>query len=1189
MGFRRFLPKQRALAAVAVALAASGWLAGAGPLARVDPRLRRHGIMRPDLATLKRWEAHRKAALPRAGAAPSGGMAPAAQGASLPPPATFSLLSYVPSPTLRDQGDCGSCWVWASTGMAEVALNAQYGIVDRLSIEYFQANETGAWACDAGDLTEFCEWYDNAGGSLGANANPGVLVPWSNARGAYADGAVNTYQFASTVPPGAVGVQPGYAGLTLSHATLPTTSGTQSAITAIEAALNAHQAVGFSFYTNFDAANGFDAFWGGQPETSLWYNAYEGGTWNSSDPSWGGHMVMLVGYDSTASTPYWILQNQWGTIPGLRPDGLFLMPMTMDYGAAFTYVDSATGVSSQEDCYAFETLTLATPGNVSPAGAPALPAGALAGADTALAGQVLSLVPAFTAGSPPFSYQWSVTYGGGTAAPGGSAALDLPNDAVPLYGVLDSGWQGATASLTVTNGVGDTTLGPFTLAVAGSVLNPDSGFEAASPAAGWTWLDTTQVDPVQTSGPAFGGTSFALLTGEGLGAGNAGTLTSAPVTLPANPATPVYATYYLEMATSETLPLVLATCALQVVDHNGQVLQVLKTHTNMDVDHLTYQPETFELTALNQGGTVIALQAVWSDPDAATAFRLDDVQVQVDNGSAQPTLAAFAPASGAPGVSVTLTGSHFTGATGVLFGRTHANSITVVSDTEIKAVVPWDGATGPITVTGPAGTITSAAAFHVAPSFISNPASYGYRFGSTLAEMTPVTGAPYTTVKLTGLNFTGATAVTVGGAAATFTVDSNTQITASVPVGVTKGPFVVTTPGGAATTVGDFTVTANLPTLTVAPASATAGSVVTLTGSGFLTATAVTFNNLAAAGFTVASDTSLTAQVPSGPSSGPVAVVTAGGTVTSTGPFTVLAPSLAAPPAGIAGSGLAVTGSGFLDATTLTFNGAAVKGFTVADNSHLTFIIPALAQSGAYTLSVTSPEGTSPGVTCAVTVPPVPATAAFTPASGDVGATVTVNGQYLTGTTAVTLNGVGAPFAVVNDHQITFTVPATASTGVISVTTASGTWTSTQTFYVDIQVAMRQVPDGLLVGVSFPFQVTVKGDPAASVTWSVQEGMLGGMVTVNGLYTAPLQPGLYHVLATSTLDSTVSAVAAVQVHGADISGGAASAQPATVADLATLMAAYGTKAGDPRYNPLADLNGDGVVNDADLALFLEAF
>ena len=45
-----------------------------------------------------------------------------------------------------------------------------------------------------------------------------------------------------------------------------------------------------------------------------------------------------------------------------------------------------------------------------------------------------------------------------------------------------------------------------------------------------------------------------------------------------------------------------------------------------------------------------------------------------------------------------------------------------------------------------------------------------------------------------------------GTAAVSFTVDSDAQVTATVPVGATSGPITVTTGAGTATSVGSFTV-----------------------------------------------------------------------------------------------------------------------------------------------------------------------------------------------------------------------------------------------------------------------------------------------------------------------------------------------------------------------------------------------
>ena len=106
-------------------------------------------------------------------------------------------------------------------------------------------------------------------------------------------------------------------------------------------------------------------------------------------------------------------------------------------------------------------------------------------------------------------------------------------------------------------------------------------------------------------------------------------------------------------------------------------------------------------------------------------------------------------------------------------------------------------------------------------------------------------------------------------AATSFTVDSDTQITATTPahdaglVGVS-----VTTPGGTSTVPGLFTYTAPLPVppviALVLPATGppSGGTIVTITGVGFSGATAVTFGGTPAASFNVDSDVQITATTP---------------------------------------------------------------------------------------------------------------------------------------------------------------------------------------------------------------------------------------------------------------------------------------------------------------------------------------
>jgi hypothetical protein len=160
-----------------------------------------------------------------------------------------------------------------------------------------------------------------------------------------------------------------------------------------------------------------------------------------------------------------------------------------------------------------------------------------------------------------------------------------------------------------------------------------------------------------------------------------------------------------------------------------------------------------------------------------------------------------------------------------------------------------------------------------------------------LTSFAPTSGPVGTAVVLTGTGFMDAstvTAVTFNGTAATFAVNSDTQITATVPAGATTGTIAVTDSEGTATSATPFTVSpATAPTITsFAPTSGPVGTTVVVTGTGLTGATAVTFGGVAAT-FTVDSATQITATVPSGAVSGPIAVTTPAGTGTSTGSFTV--------------------------------------------------------------------------------------------------------------------------------------------------------------------------------------------------------------------------------------------------------------------------------------------------------------
>ena len=79
---------------------------------------------------------------------------------------------------------------------------------------------------------------------------------------------------------------------------------------------------------------------------------------------------------------------------------------------------------------------------------------------------------------------------------------------------------------------------------------------------------------------------------------------------------------------------------------------------------------------------------------------------------------------------------------------------------------------------------------------------------------------------------------------------------------------------------------------------------------------------------------------------------------------------------------------------------------------------------------------------------PAPTISSFSPTSGGVGTSVTINGSNFTGASAVRFNGQSASFSVISSSQITATVPNCSSTGAISVVTSGGTATSSGTFTV---------------------------------------------------------------------------------------------------------------------------------------------
>jgi hypothetical protein len=422
-----------------------------------------------------------------------------------------------------------------------------------------------------------------------------------------------------------------------------------------------------------------------------------------------------------------------------------------------------------------------------------------------------------------------------------------------------------------------------------------------------------------------------------------------------------------------------------------------------------------------------------------------------------PSVSAVSPNRGptAGGTTVTITGSNFNGATQVTFGGTSAASFTVVSATQITATAPAEAAaTVDLVVTSPYGSSSTSSADQYTFADAAAPTVTGLSVSSG-----PLAGG--TAVVLTGTGFTAATAVTFGGTpAASFTVNSSTQITATSPGQTGTVDVSVTTPYGTSSTgtFDHFTYQAALPSVTaVSPGSGTSagGTSVTITGSNFTGVTRVMFGTLPAASFTFNSDGSLTATSPvQATGTYDITVVTPYGVsaTSSADHYTVSAacglPTVTgrSPTSGPTGGGTSttITGTNFTGATAIYFGTALATSFTVNSATSLTAVSPA-ATSGTVDLRVVTAAGMSSTATADhftynATAPSV---SGVSPSSGVAtgGTVVTVSGSNFNGATAVKFGTTVATSFVVNSAtSITATAPAlTAGSYNITVTTPYGT------------------------------------------------------------------------------------------------------------------------------------------------------
>ena len=467
------------------------------------------------------------------------------------------------------------------------------------------------------------------------------------------------------------------------------------------------------------------------------------------------------------------------------------------------------------------------------------------------------------------------------------------------------------------------------------------------------------------------------------------------------------------------------------------------------------------------------------------------LEIQLPNPA--PVLTSLSPLEafrGSEDINLAATGEGFVKSSSLFF-NSNALTTTFTDNENLSGLLPKDSlktaGTYPVTVVTPEpqGGTSEAISFSV-----KNPAP-------TISSVNPspiTAGSAQTTLSIIGTNYFNDSIVSVNSEIRPSSYVSATELQTSLTqndlaIAGTLGVIVTNpAPGGGSSSTVNVTVTNPLPSVvSVSPSSVTAGSAavsLTVTGTGFVSTSKVTFNGVALPSAFV-NPTTITATVPSAltaaAGSYPVAVVNLapGGGVSSTVAFSVVnpAPALTAvnPNTAVAGSAdvaVTLTGSSFMTTSVVTFNGTAIAT-TYVDPANLTATVPAtlLATAGNYAVVVVNPApggGASNGISFSVTNA-VPVLLSISPNSVSAGSSdvaVTLTGSNFSPLATIIFNNANLSATVVNATTITSNIPSSllkspgAYPVVVSNPAPGGGASSAVNFTVKRTSTVEPLPEG---------------------------------------------------------------------------------------------------------------------------------
>lgn len=275
------------------------------------------------------------------------------------------------------------------------------------------------------------------------------------------------------------------------------------------------------------------------------------------------------------------------------------------------------------------------------------------------------------------------------------------------------------------------------------------------------------------------------------------------------------------------------------------------------------------------------------------------------------SIASFAPATAGPGDTVVLTGTRFNLVTSVRIGAVAAG-FNATSSTRLSLIVPAAAQTAPITVSGTGFSVTSAQALVITAAPVVTQVS---------ASNVPVNQA----FTVTGTGLDQIARFELGATPLAAVSRSDTGATLRMPAVPASGLLAYVL-GDSTRVVTAYQLTAYVPLVisAFAPAQGSAGSTVTITGSGLDNVTSARFAGAAAQAVTPASAASLALTVPADAASGIITLVTPFETRATAAPFTVV-PAVVVQTfdavTSATGVTVTITGTGLSSVTAVTIGG----------------------------------------------------------------------------------------------------------------------------------------------------------------------------------------------------------------------------------------------------------------------------